>query len=72
MYFCPKIYLEVLPGILVDLDSIIMQEYRIKAFLCLEKKSFKKFIIYLHGGNLDQCTMTILAIFYSSNQEGLT
>ena len=44
-----------------------MQRFSPKAFSVLEKKSFKGFTIYGHGGHLGQWTVTILAIFRSPN-----
>ena len=42
-----------------------MQRFSHKASLVLEKKIFKGFYIYGHGGHLGQWTATILAIFHS-------
>ena len=44
-----------------------MQRFSPKASSVLEKKIFKGFIIYGHGGHLGQRAATILAIFHSPN-----
>ena len=44
-----------------------MQRFSHKASSVLEKKIFKGFTIYGHGGHLGQPTATILAIFRSPN-----
>ena len=49
----------------VDLPSLTVYKFSHKASLILEKKIFKVFTIYGHGGHLGQWTATILTIFHS-------